>query len=141
MPKRAAASTAQLGLLFEDEPAPAPVDPNDLPAPCTEVAALYEIGNRCDRLSAHLDREPLRSNFLGENITPEISELWKQIQAVAREFERERQRLGKVYGVPFMQKACMDYWASRHRQTETRRKAEREGLRGATLQEAHAHAH
>lgn len=125
-------STAQLGLLFEPEPEPAPVDPDGLQPPCPEVAALYEIGNRCDRLSVNLDREPLRSNFLGENIPPEISELWTQIQAIAREFERERQRLGKVYGIPFMQKAAMDYWASRHRQTEARRKAEREN-------DTHAH--
>lgn len=128
MSKRTTAATAQLGLLFEDEPAPTPApaaDPNDLQPPCPELAALYEIGNRCDRLGVKLDREPLRSNFLGENITPEIAELWKQIQSIAREFERERQRLGKVYGVPFMQKACMDYWASRYRTREAQKKAAR----------------
>jgi len=121
---RPAPSTAQLGLLFEDEPPPTPPEPTDLQPPCQEVRALYEIGNRCARLSVHLDREPLRSNFIGENITPEISELWKQIQSIAREFEREKQRLSKVYGVPFMQKACMEYWAARHRHTAARRQAE-----------------
>lgn len=112
----------QLGFLFEDEPPPPPAHPTDLQPPCPEVAALYEIGNRCDHLATKLDREPLRSNFLGENITPEIAKLWQQIQAIAREFDRERKRLEKVYGTPFMQKACMEYWAERFRRREAQQK-------------------
>ncbi len=125
---RRATAPNQLGLLFEDEPAPTPAppaDPNDLQPPCPEVAALYEIGNRCDRLSAKLDREPNYSNFLNENMTPEVSAIWKQMQAIGREFERERKRLEKVYGTPFMQKACMEYWASLYRLREAQKKAAR----------------